>query len=38
MFNNYFESLSWTTNCHLGLAIIFNDVKWTSEILKVDKS
>jgi hypothetical protein len=35
MFNHYFKSLSLTISCHLGLAIMFNDVKWICEIKNV---
>jgi hypothetical protein len=31
-FNHYFKLLSLASSCHLGLTIMFNDVKWTCEI------
>jgi hypothetical protein len=37
MFSDYFQSLNLTTNYHLGLAIMFNDMKWTCEIKNLIK-
>ncbi len=36
-FNHYIKLLNLTTSCHLGLIIMFNDVKQTCEIKNLIK-